>query len=409
MTSLFAHMRSFLLVLFGALVLSIFVCLSASAQGTVIGQGSFQRDPYEPSDAKLTVKEETLEEKVSRLRRELQMAEDELIASKEGVGKHSKSLLKSERNKLPTSALVVIASENGSGSGFIAEIKERRFLVTNIHVLGAARGAEFTTIDGVDLALGKVAFLSKNRDIAIVPVEWDGDVFNLSPSLRFDEVSIGQKITVMGNSSGASVATSLSGVIKGIGPDELEVSAKFVPGNSGSPIVHDELGTVVAIASHLKDFSSDSKWTEDSDFNEVRRFGFRLDGEIIWEQVELSKLFEECERYTEFEERTVAMWNISYMLTYESKLLTSYRGHGSIGHLYEDINSEFNWDRGTESAHNKQMLGRFVNGMMIEVQSDLAETKKNLTVSYFKNRYAEIGGFRSVILNNLSRFANSRL
>ncbi|MGJ8640289.1 MAG: S1 family peptidase [Opitutaceae bacterium] len=381
---------------------------SASIFGQGIGIGNGDRDPFDVSSPPAK-SEESLEDKVNRLREELAAAELELAESQKSSTPASDSQTSVSSVDIPTDALVVITGDHGSGSGFVAEIKGRRFLVTNIHVLGAARGASFTTVDGVEISLGKNAFLSKGRDIAIVPIEWEGRVFKLSPSLRFDEVAIGQKITVMGNSGGASVATRLSGEVRGIGPTEVEVSAKFVPGNSGSPIVHDTLGTVIAVASHLKDYSSDSKWTEDTEFDKIRRFGYRLDGEISWEQVALSALYNQGDAFAAFEDRTSAMWNISYMLTFESKLLTSYRDHDSIGYLYEDISSDFNWGRGTASAHNTQMLRRFVNGMMSEVQSDLSDADRALSLSFYQRQYDEIKGYRETIRKNLIRFSESRL
>ncbi|GEM_PF-585687 len=379
----------------------------------VVGQGvlpvpDYQEDPFSVPHSTESV--ESLQDKVDRLRAELMQAEEELSLATGSIGAaQQKETVSSAYNDIPTGALVVISGAGGSGSGFMASIKGREFLVTNIHVLGAARDATFTTIEGVNVKIEDAAFLSRHRDIAIVPVEWSGPVLSLSPSLSFDEVKIGQSITVMGNSSGANVATRLTGEIQGIGPTELEVSAKFVPGNSGSPIVHDALGTVVAVASHLKDYSSDSKWTENTEFDKIRRFGYRLDGEINWEQISLSDLFDQGEVYEKFESRTAAMWNISYMLLYESKLVTSYRDDESIGHLYDDISSDFNWGRGTASSHNIQMLRRFLNGMMSEVQSDIYDTDEAISTGFYRKRFNSIRGYRDQIRNNLSRFSESRL
>lgn len=381
------------------------------AQGMSINERDQKQQsaPNSESAPQVQVATETLEAKVQRLKAELKAAEKEL---KESLGRMAEDDTTEKNNDstgIPSGSLVVVSGDKGSGSGFMATIKDRVFFVTNIHVLGAARSAEFTTVDGVEVRLSDVAYVSQSRDIAIVPVEWDGPVLQLSPSLRFDDVKIGQNVTVMGNSSGANVATRLKGKIRGIGPEELEVSAKFVPGNSGSPIVHDALGTVIAVASHLKDFSSDSKWTENTDFDKIRRFGYRLDGEIAWEQVGLNDLFNQGEVYQRFEERTRAMWNISYALTYDSKLLTSYKDHDSIGHLYSDISSDFNWNRGTASAHNAQMLRRFLNGMMSEVQNDISTTNRAIKLGYYREQFDNIKDYRNQIQKNITRFSESRL
>ena len=394
-----------------AAVLVLFVMFSSTglSQGTVFG--------YTEESA-----QETLEARVVRLKKEL--AEAELaLAELEGAGnagdagdagdaEEEVAQVKqppTQKTEIPSGALVVIEGENGSGSGFIANMKGRPFLVSNIHVMGAARGARVKTVNGEELSLGSTAYVSEGRDIAIMPLTWGGSTLELSASLNFDKVAIGDGVIVMGNSSGASVATRLKGVVKGLGPKEVEVSAKFVPGNSGSPIVHAELGTVIAVASHLKDFSSDSKWTKGTGLNDIRRFGYRLDGEITWEQIELSDLYEQGEAYQRFEDRTIAMWNISYQLSRESQLLTSYRDHSSLGYLYRDITSDFNWTRGTSSSHNIQILRRFIGSMMNETQNDIVNTDDVITLSFYQNRFDEIKGFRGKIRNNLTRFSDSRL
>ena len=252
---------------------------------------------------------EPLEAKIARLKRELAAAEAELAVRDTAPSTPVDG-------EIDSGALVVISSDHSEGSGFIAEMRGRTFLISNIHVLGAARGASIQTLDGEVITLPSHGYISRKRDIAIVPIEWEGATLPLSQSLSFDEVGIGQAVTVIGNSDGARVGSRLKGKVTGIGPNELQVSAKFVPGNSGSPIVHDELGKVVAIASHLKDFSVKSKWTEDSEQADIRRFGYRLDGEIEWGQIALDDLYSQSELYHRYEDRTKVMGHVSYMLQY---------------------------------------------------------------------------------------------
>ncbi|WP_169305319.1 S1 family peptidase [Coraliomargarita akajimensis] len=393
-------------------------------QGTIPqGEGEYL-DPFTVPDSQPNASDGKslaqlyLEKRIRELEYELKLARSELAritsteVSQPTEPASSAATLPArsvQPSEIPQGALVVVSGPKGSGSGFVAEMKGRTFFVTNIHVLGAARGAELNTIDGQRLNLGQGAFLSQNRDVAIVPIEWSGPVMKLSTSLNYDEVAIGDSITVMGNSSGAGVATKLSGEIRGIGATELEVSAEFVPGNSGSPIIHDELGTVVAIASYLKDFSSDSKWTEDTDFDAIRRFGFRLDGTIEWERVSMSELHRQAEAYHLFEHRTSMIWNISYMLLHESKLITSYRDDDSIGHLYTNISTDFNWGRGTGSAHNTQLLKRFIQSLVSEAQNDIVDTRKQLSISFYQRQFNEIVEFRDQSRAKLKQFERSRL
>ena len=345
---------------------------------------------------------ETLEEKIERLKRELAAAEAELQARGSAEPRESPG-------EVDSGALVIISSDHSEGSGFIAEMRGRTFLITNIHVLGAARGASIQTLDGESITLPSHGYISRKRDIAIVPIEWEGATLPLSQSLSFDEVDIGQAITVTGNSDGARVGSRLKGEITGIGPDELQVSAKFVPGNSGSPIVHDALGKVVAIASHLKDFSVKSKWTEDSEQADIRRFGYRLDGEIEWGLIALDDLYRQSDLYHRYEDRTKVMVHISYMLQYEEKLMTGYRGHDSLGYLFENFDRDFQWHRGTNSSHNQRMLKRFVTSLMMEIQSDRQSTLEALQVDFYKRRYYSIDDARDDAARVLTRFRDSAL
>jgi len=85
-------------------------------------------------------------------------------------------LRRNSQDEIPAGALVIVETEAGAaGSGFIAQLRERVFFVTNIHVLAAARGAKFTTVNGREVHLPDVAFLSHQRDLAIVPIAWSGD------------------------------------------------------------------------------------------------------------------------------------------------------------------------------------------------------------------------------------------
>ncbi|WP_158279852.1 S1 family peptidase [Coraliomargarita sinensis] len=323
------------------------------------------------------------------MKRELMEAEAAAEAKSSPSGKSPSG------GEIPVGALVIVeAKEGGGGSGFIAEMKGRKFFVTNIHVLAAARGAMLWTVDGQELQLPDIAFLSKKRDLAIVPLNWTGNALMISNSLAFDDVSIGDRITVMGNSDGAGVATKLRGDVDGIGPEEIEISAKFVPGNSGSPIVHDKLGKVIGIVSYMKDLSQKDKWTEDSELSDIRRFGFRLDGEIEWHRISLEDLYEQGELFANFEERTYLLARTIYMLKNKRTIMTGYASHDSLGYLFEPFGENFSWRRGLASANNIRKLDDFVDGLERELISDRSSTKKALKVNYFKERFEQVDSLR---------------
>ena len=228
-------------------------------------------------------------------------------------------------------------------------------------------------------------------------------ISKVSPSLSFDEVKIGDTITVMGNSDGVGVATRLHGDIDGLGPDQIEISAKFVPGNSGSPIVHDKQGTVIGIVSHMRDLSKKTKWTEDSEQPDIRRYGFRMDGEIAWERASLSQIFDEGEELKRFEERTQLLTRTIHMLKNERTIMTGYRKHETLGYLFQPFDDGFNWNKGLASPNNVRKLERFVNSLRGELVRDRESTGNDLKLNFFKSRFLELDRVRDYYSEQLKQ------
>lgn len=339
---------------------------------------------------------ETPEERIARLKLELEMAQS-AAGYVEGTDHVAAAV-----EEVPTNALVIIETENGGGSGFIAKMKGLSFLVTNIHVLAAARDARFQTIDGDKITLPDVVYLSENRDLVIVPIEWKGAHFKVSTSLANDSVRIGDPITVMGNSDATGVTTKMDGVINGIGPEELEVSAKFVPGNSGSPIFHEGLGVAVGLVSHMRDLSDKSKWTEDSELADIRRFGFRMDGAIKWQQLSLQDLYNQGELYDRFVDRTIVLAQ-TVKAVQNRVIMTGFISHESLGYMFEHFDGNFSWKRGTGSGNNMVMLNRFLKNLETELVNDRQSTEEALTVKFFNRRFQEIDSVRDYTIQELKK------
>jgi serine protease Do len=93
---------------------------------------------------------------------------------------------------------------------------------------------------------------------------------------------------MLGNTGGSSVVTGLDGRRLGLGPDRLEVSAEFIPGNSGSPIVQVTTGCGIGIATSLtqrhEEFAGAPRGPRAGEMV-VRRFGDRIDTAKKWESV----------------------------------------------------------------------------------------------------------------------------
>jgi len=129
------------------------------------------------------------------------------------------------------------------------------------------------------------------------------------------EVAIGDDVFVFGNSDGGGVVTNLPGTVAGLGPDRIEVTSEFIPGNSGSPIIHAKSGKVIGIATYLtKRYDEFSSWAKRTSSggggNEVvRRFGFRLDSVQTWQPVSWPQFVAEAGRIQAISTLTEEIFN----------------------------------------------------------------------------------------------------
>lgn len=179
-------------------------------------------------------------------------------------------------------ALVVVKGDDGSGSGFVCTNGKQTMLYTNIHVIANLANPRFTQLDGTVASIGN-GEVASGRDVARFQIK-NPPAKPLEMMDNFEEnVRIGDKVWVLGNSGGGGVITTLTGSIAGIGPDRIEVSAEFIPGNSGSPIIHVKTGKVIGVATYLtvrrenptKPFAIS-----------MRRFGYRVDNASAWESLD---------------------------------------------------------------------------------------------------------------------------
>ena len=172
-------------------------------------------------------------------------------------------------------AIVTVEGGNGKASAFIANVKGKKFLITNIHVI-FDNDPKFLTVSNENVEVMS-PLLAKDRDLAFYEIkdadkfsalDVDGDIVLLPPD---------EPVIVLGNSMGSGVNTRLKGKVKGVGPTTLEISAEIVPGNSGSPIIDANSGKVIGVSTYGTNKMKIGFLTKGTRFEEVRRFGTRID------------------------------------------------------------------------------------------------------------------------------------
>ncbi len=176
--------------------------------------------------------------------------------------------------------LVFISSDTPDGkrssTGFIAEQDGNTYLFTCISDILGSDTLSFKTATGTLLRPSKVE-LAPDRKIARLLLEPGTGGFTLA-----DERSVDTPIAVFGNAEGSGVISDMYGKVVTVGSEELEISAAFVSGNSGSPVLN-QATQIVGIVSHVRYTRKDGK-----DDSTLRRFCYRVDSSrwmaVDWRQ-----------------------------------------------------------------------------------------------------------------------------
>lgn len=297
-----------------------------------------------------------------------------------------------ETYQVPSNALVIIDGGNVTGSGFIAKIKDLYFIVTNTHVIAPNKRNRFRTLNGVELTPQEPIFVSKDRDLAILRIETQSHYFEICETVH-QTIHIGDWVVVPGNSQGAGVATRLEGRVQGIGPDRIEVDAKFVPGNSGSPIIDPRSGEVIGLASYAKVPRQNNQLEEDSPFSTTRRFAYRIDNNTEWQAVSQKDLFAQNAKLQQFIQRSEAFANIILNLRFKNILTKDYHNDPTFGYVLQRFDKAFNPDYG-KTPGNIKAMDRLKHDLGSEMERDIPAMRDTLTIEHLRRQFEDYLDFR---------------
>ena len=213
-------------------------------------------------------------------------------------------------------SLVIIKGKDGVGSGFVASADGKRWIYTNEHVARIGHPLMAVFIDGTERAFDGSIEVSQDRDLARVEFKDDRPALKI----REDAPSVDELAFVYGNSAGGDVITKIVGMVMGVGDKLIEVSSKFVSGNSGSPIL-DGKGRVIGVATLATLRRDPEDWVKsDTRFNDVRRFGTRVN-DVVWEPVEWKVYAKATKSYSDFEAYRAFLIPVCFK---DKKLVTDY-------------------------------------------------------------------------------------
>lgn len=188
-------------------------------------------------------------------------------------------------------ALVIVQCDTSTGSGFVVTMEEgKKFFVTNKHVVEGQKRVAAFLLNGKQLKLGQFYRAAKDEDLVRFEIV---DAEQPSLTMSKEEPNVGDEIYIFGNSDGAGVATDITGKINGVGPDEIEVDAAFVHGNSGSAVLASD-GSVVGVATYAIKGVDPKDWVKtDTRYAKVRRFALRLLN-VSWRAERYATFYARC-------------------------------------------------------------------------------------------------------------------
>lgn len=281
-------------------------------------------------------------------------------------------------------SLVFVTGE-GSGSGFIANMGGRQFLITNAHVAAGVRGATFTTLKGTPIKAGP-ASVAVGHDIFAMEITATGTGTAMEVMREVDSnVSVSDEVVVLGNTEGGGVVTTLPGQIVGIGPNLVEINALFQPGNSGSPIIHMKSGKVIGVASYLT-FRKYDPATRQAD-PVTRRFGYRVDSVKTWQPMNWAAFQAQARQMEAVEKLTEDLVAFIKDVAPDGRVSTGMHTNPAIRSRIDGwLSSKSRFSSAKDSAAADQ---NFISFLKSASRADVENLRPQLTYDYFQRQLAD--------------------
>jgi hypothetical protein len=297
-------------------------------------------------------------------------------------------------------SLVFVTGTEGAGSGFIVQIGTGgSFLITNVHVAAGIQVPQFQTLDGTRMQPG-IGSIGVGEDIFCMSLpagSGTAQPFEIMRNVN-QEAEVGDEVVVLGNAEGGGVINTITGKIAGIGPDLVEVTAPFVPGNSGSPIIHLKTGKVIGVATYLTIQNFDYKSMQEVKNPVVRRFGYRLDTIKTWQGVNWTAFHAQAAEFEAIKQQTDTLVAIYIGLATGKAAPLAMMNPDIKTHFNEWMAAKGQHPSPQDAAENDAEFLAFLRRMCTQ---DLAAAQGQLTYDYFRRGLADEQAKRSQLANAL--------
>jgi hypothetical protein len=291
-------------------------------------------------------------------------------------------------------SLVFVDDANGAtGSGFICEFDGKPYLFSNIHVVSAMRSPSFTRLDRSPLRVGAAAAAVAHDIVRYEVPAGAAEAGKPLQAMKAAEsvAAIGDDVIVLGNSEGAHVILPLVGKISGIGPNLVEVTAEFVPGNSGSPIIHKKTGQVIGLATYAvrRDMDWLSERTSDTEkAKKIRRFGYRIDSVQTWQPVNWRTFSSDVAEMERISGLTKSLAAVLDDIGDDGLISRGRHQHPAIRRQIEMFVDQIS-KRSVSSTDRLRSKQNFLADLRAASQNDLAAARSRVAYDYFRRSLGE--------------------
>ncbi len=298
-------------------------------------------------------------------------------------------------------ALLIVDGSKGRGSCFLCEMHGTTVAITNAHVAAANDSFQLLTLGGETFPVRSSA-VAVGHDIVkfeTTDLKFAGQGFRLMENVE-QNAHIGDSVVVFGNAEGARVVTSIKGKVVGIGPNLVEVDAPFVPGNSGSPIVHEKTGQVIGVATYLLVHDVDRNAKEGIS-EKARRFGYRLDSVRAWEPLNWPRFHAQAvalEQIEKLSEDFVTLFRYSH----GNRIYQGYFQTAAMRHAVQTSPRGPAFGTTLDGQSRKAAANRILGELTYLSRSDINAYNFPDTYDYFRRKLDEQIRLRQAIYTALS-------
>jgi len=282
-------------------------------------------------------------------------------------------------------SIVIIKGGKGVGTGFLAKSGSNDYIYTNVHVLMGNNKMRFINKDGEKIKPVSIE-TTPGRDVVRLKIKKNKNL----KSLRIAKPpGNNTPIAVCGNSGGGGVIRTLHGIIIGSGPDKVETDAKFISGNSGSPIML-ENGDVVGIAAYVQ--QANVNWVNtNTPFTVARRFAYRIDNIDHWKNISPKTFVKEADVLMKREEKLLSMIEILDIWArapYWNRIQRNDALPRAMNLWIENHNEwvEHNWMRFKHTAGRSANVKNLSRDLINELGGKVEFLKKSFKRSYVASR-----------------------